>query len=37
LRRVQPLNWDDLAAERSRAGAERLERATRAGLTRRSL
>jgi hypothetical protein len=37
LMRVQPLKWDELAAERSRAGAERLERATRAGLTRRSL
>lgn len=29
---IQPLNWDELAGERSRAGAERLEKAKHAGL-----
>ncbi|WP_314176892.1 hypothetical protein [Streptomyces winkii] len=37
LMRVQPLAWDELAAERSRAGAERVEKATRAGMARRTL
>ncbi|WP_070010641.1 hypothetical protein [Streptomyces abyssalis] len=37
LMRVQPLQWDELGAERSRAGAERIEKAARAGLGRRSL
>jgi hypothetical protein len=37
LMRVQPLKWDELAAERGRVDATRLERATRAGLQRRSL
>lgn len=32
---AQPLNWDELAGERNRAGAERMERAQRAGLDRR--
>lgn len=34
---AQPMYWDELAAERNRAGAERVEKATRAGLGRRSL
>lgn len=34
---VQPLKWDELAAARGRAGTERLEKARRAGLERRSL
>ena len=34
---VQPLAWDELAGERSRAGAERIEKAKRAGLGRRSV
>lgn len=37
LLRVQPLQWDELAGERSRAGADRLARAERAGLTKRSV
>lgn len=37
LMRVQPLQWDELAGERSRAGADRLAKAERAGLTRRTL
>lgn len=37
LMRVQPLKWDELAPERGRAGAERIEKATRAGVVRRSL
>lgn len=32
---AQPLNWDEFAAERNRAGAERLERANRAGFDQR--
>lgn len=32
---AQPLNWDELAGERNRAGAERQERAGRAGFDRR--
>ncbi|SCK33014.1 hypothetical protein [Streptomyces sp. WMMB 322] len=32
---AQPLHWDELAGERSRAGAERTQKAQRAGLDRR--
>lgn len=37
MMRVQPLRWDEFGVERSRAGAERQEKAERAGLARRSL
>lgn len=32
---LQPLNWDELAGRRDRAGADRIGRANRAGLDRR--